>query len=150
MTPQGTLTYTYDGADNLASMRSSKADGVSVNYTYDEMGRLEGVTDHRLGDGVTSYGYDAVGNLKSDLRANGVRADYTYNTLNRLSGMSVGREGTSLASYAYTLDRTGRRLSVSEQSGRTVSYAYDEAYRLTRESVTGEQDPARNGTVDYG
>ena len=149
-TPQGTLAYTYDAADNVASVRSSNDDGVSVNYTYDDIGRLESVIDHRLADGVTRYGYDAVGNLKSDLRPNGVRADYNYNSLNRLTSETVGRGATSLANYAYTLDRTGRRLSVAEQSGRTVNYTYDNVYRLTRESVAGDPNPTGNGAVDYG
>jgi RHS repeat-associated protein len=145
-TPQGTLTYTYDLAGGLTSMRSSNADGVSVDYTYDDLNRLESVIDNRLVASTTTYTYDAVGNLKSDSRPNGVRADYTYNALNRLTDLGVTRSGTTQASYAYTLDRTGRRLSVTEGGGRTVNYTYDAVYRLTREAVSNS---ASNGVVDY-
>lgn len=148
-TPQGTLTYGYDLTGGLTSMRSSNIDGVSVNYTYDNVYRLEKVIDNRLAAGTTTYTYDVAGNLKSDLRPNGVRADYTYDTLNRLTNLGVTREGAAQASYAYTLDRTGRRLSVTEGSGRTVNYTYDAVYRLTREAVSGSQNSASNGTIDY-
>ena len=148
-TPQGALAYTYDLAGMLTSMRSSNADGVSVDYTYDDLHRLENVIDTRLAAGTTTYTYDAVGNLKSDSRPNGVRADYIYNALNRLTSLGITRGGTTQASYAYTLDRTGRRLSVTEGSGRTVNYTYDTVYRLTREAVSGDPNSASNGAVDY-
>ena len=145
-TPQGTLTYTYDLSRNLTSMNSSNVDGVSVDYTYDDRGRLATVVDNRLG--TTNYGYDLVGNLKSDRRPNGVQQDYTYNAINRLTNMTVAKGGTNVAGYTYTLDKTGRRLSVLEQSGRTVNYTYDTLYRLTREAVSGDPNGG-NGAVDY-
>lgn len=145
-TPQGALTYTHDLAGNLTSMRSSNADGVLVDYTYDVLHRLSNVTDNQLAAGTTTYTYDVVGNLKSDSRPNGVRADYVYNALNRLTNLDITRAGTAQASYAYTLDRTGRRLSVTEGSGRSVNYTYDAAYRLTREAVLNS---ANSGVVDY-
>jgi RHS repeat-associated protein len=145
-TPQGTLTYTYDMSRNLTSMRSSNAEGVSVDYTYDDMGRLASVIDNRLGS--TTYTYDLVGNLKTDRRPNGVQQDYTYNAINRLTNLSVTKNGSNLAGYNYTLDKTGRRLSVVEQSGRTVNYTYDTVYRLTREAVSGDPN-GNNGAVDY-
>lgn len=148
-TPQGILTYTYDLVGNLTSMRSSNADGVSVTYTYDGLHRLENVIDNQLAAGTTTYTYDVVGNLKSDSRPNGIRTDYIYNTLNRLTDIGITREGVTQASYTSTLDRTGRRLSVTEGSGRTVNYTYDAAYRLTREAVSGDPNSAGNGVVDY-
>jgi YD repeat-containing protein len=40
-----------------------------------------------------------------------------------------------LASYAYTLDLTGNRTKVMENTGRTVNYIYDALYRLTQEEI---------------
>ncbi|MET0645080.1 MAG: RHS repeat-associated core domain-containing protein [Pyrinomonadaceae bacterium] len=148
-TPQGTLSYGYDAAGNLTSMRSSNADGASVDYTYDDLNRLEQVVDHRLAATTTAYTYDPVGNLKSKARPNGVRDDYVYDTRNLLTSLSTGRAGATQASYAYTLDRTGRRLSSTEHTGRTYTYTYDALYRLTREAVTNDPNPAKNGAVDY-
>ncbi|HEY2961613.1 MAG TPA: RHS repeat-associated core domain-containing protein [Pyrinomonadaceae bacterium] len=148
-TPQGTLTYGYDRTGNLLSMRSSNTDGVTVDYTYDIMNRLESVVDNRLPTGTNTYAYDKVGNLKSDLRPNGVKTDYTYNVVNRLTDMLVGKGATQHAAYTFTLDRTGRRTSATELGGRTVSYTYDPIYRLKREAVSGDPNPAKNGAVDY-
>lgn len=149
-TPQGTLSYTYDPTGNLTSMRSSNADGVSVDYTYDDLNRLEQVVDNRLGSATTTaYAYDPVGNLKSNARPNGVRDDYIYNTRNLLTNLNTSRTGTNQASYSYMLDRTGRRISATEHTGRTVTYTYDALYKLTREAVSNDPNPAKNGTVDY-
>lgn len=148
-TPQGTLAYGYDAAGNLTSMRSSNADGASVNYAYDVLNRLEKVIDNRLGaQGTTTYSYDPAGNLAGDLRPNGVNSVYTYNSLNRLTNLTQSR-GAALASYAYVLDPTGRRISATEGNGRTVGYTYDQLHRLTAETVGGDANPAANGAVSY-
>ena len=147
-TPQGTLTYTYDAANNLRTLRSSNANGVSVDYDYDALNRLQTVVDNQLG--TTSYTYDPVGNLQTDMRPNGVRSTYNYNSTNRLTDLTIGKTTTTLNSYDYTLDPTGRRLSATERSGRSVTYAYDEIYRLINESITGDANPAANGTITYG
>jgi len=148
-TPQGTLNYTYDPTGGLTGMLSSNADGVSVNYEYDDQYRLTKVNDTRTGATPTTYTYDQVGNLESLTRSNGVRSDYTYNSLNRLINLANTKSGATQSSYAYTLDRTGRRLSVTESGGRVSTYTYDNAYRLKREAVTGDPNPAKNGAVDY-
>lgn len=96
---------------------------------------------------MTTYSYDDVGNLDSYLYPNGVEHQYTYNGLNRLTNLTVSKV-TTLASYAYDLGPAGNRTAVTEQSGRKVSYAYDDLYRLTQEKI--ENDPASlNGTVGY-
>ncbi len=148
-TPQGALTYTYDAADNVATMRSSNVDGTSVDYGYDDLARLERVTDNRLSPGVTQYTYENIGLLKTDVRPNGVKAEYTYNPMNGLVNIQLDKAGSTFANYAYTLDKTGRRLSVTELNGRSFTYTYDEAYKLTREVMAGSADASKNGTVNY-
>ena len=148
-TPQGTLTYTYDGADNVTSIRSSNVDGTSFDYGYDDLGRLDRVTDNRLSSGVNQYTYDDIGLLKTDVRPNGVKAEYTYNPRNGLVNLKLDKAGSTFANYAYTLDKTGRRLSVTELGGRSFNYTYDETYKLTRETMAGSPDASKNGTVDY-
>jgi RHS repeat-associated protein len=90
-----------------------------------------------------------VGNLQSYAYPNAVQTSYTYNSLNRMTNLSINGTSTILASYAYTLGAAGHRLSVTEQSGRTVQYTYDDLYRLTQENITGVPDAAQNGVVDY-
>ena len=122
-------------------------------YAYDPLNRLASVTD---ASGVTTYNYDAVGNLAGYSYPNGVSTSYTYDPLNRLTNMQsncgtgpgCGVPGTPVASYAYILGLAGNRLSVVELSGRSVTYRYDDLYRLTSENVSG--DPGgRNGVVSY-
>ena len=121
-------------------------------YSYDAVNRLSSVTD---ASGITSYTYDAVGNLGSFAYPNGVLTSYHYNSLNRLTSMqstcAAGTgctPGSALAGYVYTLAPAGDRLNVSELSGRTVQYGYDDLYRLTSETVGGS--PAgNNGAINY-
>ena len=54
------LTYSYDAAGNMVSLKSSNAGGAAMVYGYDEVNRLSAVTD---ASGTTNYTYDSVGNL---------------------------------------------------------------------------------------
>ena len=155
-TPQGTLSYSYDAASNLLTMRSSNVNGVLLDYSYDELSRLSSVTDNpattgtRPGTGSTSYSYDTVGNLDSYLYPNGVKHAYTYNNLNRLTNVGITNAvGAPLAGFAYTLGAAGNRLSVTELSSRQVNYTYDDLYRLTNETTTSDPVVPNNGSVGY-
>ena len=142
-TPFGTLSYTYDSAGDLLSLKSSNTGGASDTYTYDQLDRLSTVTDT---SGATTYSYDAVGNLQNFTYPNGVAHSYAYDTLNRLTQVGAAKAGTPQSSYAYTLGAAGNRLTVAELSGRNVAYGYDSLYRLTSETVTA--DPHSNNFVN--
>ncbi|MEO8435564.1 MAG: PKD domain-containing protein [Pyrinomonadaceae bacterium] len=151
-TPFGALSYTYDAAGNLSTTRSSNANGVSVDYSHDSLNRLATVKDNNvaaLNGGLTSYAYDAVGNLQGYIYPNNVGTNYNYNSLNRLTSMSVTRPGLSLAGYSYTLGAAGNRTAVSELSGRTINYTYDDLYRLTGETIASSPTATNNGSVSY-
>src|SRR6185312_2331891 len=153
-TPFGTVSYTYDAAGNMETLSSSNAGGASMTYTYDPVNRLASVLD---ASGITTYSYDAVGDLAAYAYPNGVSTSYAYDPLNRLTQMQslcgtgapgCGPANTPIASYAYTLGPAGNRLSVAELSGRSVTYGYDDLYRLTSETVAS--DPrGNNGQVNY-
>ncbi|MGD0832303.1 MAG: hypothetical protein ABR907_15300, partial [Terracidiphilus sp.] len=132
--PAGTLSYSYDGAGNLASISSNHANGVLVSYAYDELNRLSTVTDGRLqGNQTTTYTYDSASNVVLVTYPNSTQGSFTYDTLNRLTGMT-----TPASSYSYQVGPTGNRLSVTESNGRTISWNYDGIYRLTNETITGD------------
>jgi RHS repeat-associated protein len=147
-TPQGTLTYTYDAAGNVASMRSSNTNGIYVEYTYDSLNRLQTVVDHGLvGQQTTTYSYDPASNLATVEYPNGLQSSFTPDTLNRLTSLNNGK-----LVYDYTLDAVGNRSTVVEhlpnQSGRTVIWSYDGIYRLADEVIS--LDPhSKNGNVHY-
>lgn len=63
--------------------------------------------------------------------------------------MTVGTQASALASYSYTLGAAGNRTAVTELGGRTVTYTYDDLYRLTSESIANDPHGV-NGSVSYG
>jgi RHS repeat-associated protein len=144
-TPEGTLTYTYDAAGNLASMTSSNTNGASVSYSYDLLNRLSTVVDNRLtGNRTTTYSYNTANNMVTVAYPNGLTSTLSYGTLNRLTELST----PPVADYNYALGLTGNRTGATEHSGRSVTWSYDNIYRLTQEQIAG--DPAGiNGTVSY-
>ena len=148
---QGTLTYTYDAANNLTSVQSDNANGVDLNYSYDALNRLSTVLDSgaSVPPAEHTYSYDDVGNLQTLTYQNGVRHEWTYNSLNRLTDLTIRNSSLSiLNSYAYTLRASGHRSRVTEASGRRVDYTYDDLYRLTDESISS--DPVGlNGDVMF-
>jgi RHS repeat-associated protein len=144
-TPEGTLTYTYDAAGNLASISSNHTGGVSASYTYDTLNRLSTVVDGLLsGSKTTTYTYDDASNLATATYPNTVQTTFGYDTLNRLTGL-----GSQVGNYSYVLDPNGNRTSASEPNGRSVAWSYDGIYRLTNEAITGAPS-GKNGTVQYG
>jgi YD repeat-containing protein len=112
---------------------------------------LSSVKDNNLitlNGGVSNYTYDTVGNLQSYQYPNAVTTSYAYNALNRLTTMTVNTTASQLASYSYTLGAAGNRTAVTELGGRTVTYTYDNLYRLTSESIASDQHGV-NGSAGY-
>jgi len=146
--PDGTvLGYDYDAAGNRTRLVLDLASG-SVQETlfdYDGLNRLAQVADPA--GGITQYSYDLNGNRASIDNPNGTRTEYTYNPHNQLTALSTTDSGDqTVVGYTYDLHPTGRRLGVTEHSGRTTQYSFDTAYRLLSETIT---DPV-NGDYSAG
>src|SRR6266545_5258982 len=138
-TPQGTLSYTYNLAGGVQTLRSSNTNGVSVDYGYDELNRLKTVLDNRLtaGANTTTYTYDPDSDLQTTTLPNSVLTTATYNPLDRLTRLTTTQSASTLADYNYTiLGAAGERKQVVELSGRQVDYGYDNVYRLTSETIS--------------
>lgn len=162
-TPEGTLTYTYDGNGQIESINSSNPNGTSVVYGRNQLNQLETVTDNRLAtsDKATSYTYDYAGNLETvtypqgDGQPNPLTTVYTYDTLNRLTDMRYAVGQALRATFTYDspnatdfppqrkLGPTGNRrrlieaIHAPETVERRADYDYDKIYRLTKETLTG-------------
>jgi RHS repeat-associated protein len=154
VTPEGTLSYTYDAHGNTLTIASSNTNGALATYAYDVLNRLSTATDNRLAaqgvaSPITTYGYDPGGNLAGyAYSANGLQSTYTYDTLNRLSQLAWKKNGTSLSSFVYAPYPAGNVHTVAELSGRNVTYGYDNDYRLQNETIAS--DPAgNNGAENY-
>ena len=114
-------------------------------YGYDAMSRLTLVTDNRLpaGQNTTTYSCDAAGNLVTETYPNQTQQTLMYDTLNR-----VTQSAAAVRSDVYNRAASGHVLSVAETSGRSATYNYDSAFRLTNETVAG--DPSgKNGALGY-
>jgi RHS repeat-associated protein len=129
------------------TVSSSNEYGNSLTYDYDSLNRPNAVVD---GGKTTTINYDGVGNISQINLPNGVAVTYVYDNLNRLTAVKALLTSNSsfLTDFEYTLGPTGNRLSVTEVSGRAVTWTPDDLYRLTDESIV--VDPSGNtGDVAY-
>ena len=140
--PSGTLSYSYDVLGNLSSLTTGK--GTTVTYAYDQINRLASVSEANTG--TTTYTYDNVSNVAGVAYGNGVTHVFSSNSKNQLTTLTVKAGTSTIASYGYTLDNAGHRLSVAESGGRVVTYAYDNVFRLTSETVAGAPAGPNGGT----
>ena len=152
----GTLTYTYDHAGNVETINSSNANGTSVRYTWDEANQLEHITDYRLGQpgiGVTTTAsYTPTRRPATLAQPNGIGLTYSYDALDRVTSM-LWRQGTSPAfgSWAYTHNERGQRHELDgRHRPKRRRTAYDDASRLTSETITGDpRGTSFNGALSY-
>jgi RHS repeat-associated protein len=120
----GQETYTYNAAGRLATRTDRKS--VVTTYSYDELGRLNSKS-YSNGDPSVSYTYDLGGHLATAVNGTDTLT-WTYD----LAGQVLSEESSKNAStvaYAYDLD--GNRLEVKLDGQVFVTYAYDDASRLT-------------------
>jgi YD repeat-containing protein len=153
-TPAGTLSYTYDPAGNVATVRSSNPDGTSrpngtsVDYAWDAANQLVSVTDNNVG--ATTPRFTATGQPNIVTYPNGVQATYSYDNLNRVMSLAWQHGTSPVASASYTYNDRGQRLTAAAANARTATYAYDDAGRLTSETITGDPGGAgKNGLITY-
>jgi len=146
------LRYEYNSAGNRTLTELTEAGNVSPTnistYEFDDLGRLWRVYDVTSGSSVliTEYSYDLVGNRTQLVNhANGTRTDYEYDELNRLTRVTNKGAGDAVISdYEYSLEASGNRSAVVEHHNigpagpRTVTYEYDDLYRLTSEIVSND------------
>ena len=159
VTPEGTLNYTYDAHGNVLTISSSNTNGASVTYTYDVLNRLASVKDNRLASQggpttPTTYSYDPAWNVSGYATPNTVQTSNAFDTLNRLTQSCIATSSPAcsasqkLGSYSYTLGYAGNRTAVLELNGRSVTYGYDNDYRLKSETITGDTG-GNNGAETY-
>jgi len=135
-TPQGAITYTYDGAGNRTGITTP---GGTTAYTYDADNRLSTVTDQR--GQTTTYTHDADGNQTSRT-AGSVTTLYTYDSQNQLR--TVGISATLQASYLY--DPLGNRVSTMDGQGHITAYLFDTQAGLAQ---AVRETPSAGAPTDY-
>ena len=161
------MSYTYDVRDRMLSkafviggvtttlgytrMPGGRIGGITTNngylsgYNYDAAnGLLYSRTDNSL---TTQYTYTPAQNLDVVTFPNGVSVDYDYNSVNKLTKITVQKSGVNIAVYEYALGPTGNKTGVTESTGRTATWIYDDLYRLTSEQIAST--PVA-GSIGYG
>jgi len=149
----GTLTYGYDPAGNVASIVSSNTNGTNVSYVWDAANQLAFVTDNNQPPGTPASAYTPTPTHRpfTVAQPNGVGVTYSYDVVDRVTSM-VWKHGTDPAfgSWAYTHNERGQRKSATDITGRSAAYGYDDASRLTSETISGDpRDASFNGMLSY-
>ncbi len=144
------LAYTYDTNGNTTTVSVTRGGQTFVTqHTYDELNRLVSTTDHN-GNLTAYYTYDAVGNRETVNYPNGTWSYYRYNERNQLTELRHTDALDNLVErYSYSLDPTGRRSRITENSGRVTDYVYDDLYRLTGETVTDPVNGNYSASYQY-
>ncbi len=140
-TTVGSNAYTYNDRGELLT-----AEGPSGNasFSYDADGHL---TQRSDAAGTTSFAYDTAGRLATAIDPlTGLTHHYSYDGANRLDSVVYGEAGVE---RFFDYDAQGRLVTdATSFSGPaplvSVSYAYDDANRLTGKTTTGTAGAGEN------
>jgi len=117
-TSLATFSYTRDALGQLSGATETGVPSAGTDtYTYTALNQLSGVN-------AGSYSYDAADNVTSLIVPSQVSLQ--YDTANELTKLTVG---TQVTTFAY--DARGNRLNRTPSSGSPLTYAYDQANRMT-------------------
>jgi YD repeat-containing protein len=115
ITPQGSVSYTYDAAGRRTSL--AVAGQPTINYTYDNANRLTLITQ---GSAIVGFGYDNANRRTSLTLPNGVLVEYAYDAASRVTGITYKQNGTTvLGNLTYEYDKAGNRTKVGGSFART-------------------------------
>ncbi|MFN0052759.1 MAG: CARDB domain-containing protein [Planctomycetales bacterium] len=131
--PFGHFT-TVQYSDDHRTLKTTDSLGEAEEFTWDIFGSLTSTTN-QLGN-TTDFAYDSVGDnlrrLVSFTDANGNVTHYTYDRLgNRTSTIYADGSVERITSY----DSTGKPLSLINRRGQLLSYTYNLAGQVTRETL---------------
>ena len=114
VTPQGTVSYTYDADERRQTM--IVAGQPTVQYTLDANSRLTQITQNNA---TVVFGYDPAGRRTSLTLPNGVQVAYGYDQASQLTSIQYHSGSAALGDLAYTYDVAGRRAGVTGSFART-------------------------------
>lgn len=134
-TPQGSITYGYDGTGRRSEMIA--ASQPKVEYHYDDGDRLRRILQ---GSEVVEFDYDDANRLTKTTLPNGVKAGYAYNDADQLTGIAwlkandtqIGDLGYGYDAYGKLVARTGSFVSQNLPSASTGANAFDDNNRQTQ------------------
>lgn len=139
-------SFTYNQYGQVLTATTPKMSSTDMlshttTYTYYSTTRFSGAVGQTMGDlqtvtnplgQVTSYtAYDAAGRLLSSTDANGTVTTQTYSPRGWLLAQTVTPATGSALTTTYTYYPTGLLQTATLPDATSLSYAYDDAHRLT-------------------
>jgi RHS repeat-associated protein len=145
--PTVALTYAYFPDSQLKSVTSSDPGTPTVQYGYDNLGRLASI---QYGNQAAfTFGYDSFGRPNSLGRPNGVSDTFGYNASGELTARDATLNGTTIARFDYGIDPvTGRRISMTDNSGTTNYSYFDSGWLRSASHPAGSGIPNESYTYD--
>lgn len=135
------LTFSYDARGDLTA--STFPDGTGITYQRDALGA---VTERRdANQHAWSRSYDASGRLQTTTDPLGRATTYAYDARNRLATVQFP-EGLGTLTLSY--DALGQLTRKAYSDGTDLTFAYDDAGRLTEATGVSFQYDNRGALVD--
>jgi len=155
-----TTSYTYDLQGNQATI--AYPDGAVTIFTLGSAGRVSQVdfvdiVSSGNATPASNVVYAPNGKITSFTNGNGVTTAFTYDAadLYRLSNLTSTSGSSNIQNFTYAYDVAGNITQIvdasSLYSGMTISYSYDDLYRLTSAaSSSTDSTLAYSKTWSYG
>lgn len=121
----GARRFEYDSRGLVIAIADPA--GNRVTYAYDNLGRL---SESRAPDDVSSFQYDPAGRL---IRASDSDSsvEYSYDAVSNITTEVTHYPLTGPArTVSYEYDASGNRTRLTDPTGQSLTYTYDEASRL--------------------
>ncbi len=156
-TPQGLVSYSYNKANQRATMTA--ADRPVVNYGYDPAGRLSTIKQSAE---TFTWAYDDLSRMKSLSRPNSVTTSYEYDMANKLSRILHANaiSGFALEDLNYTYNPDNEIEAIASLASGTLlptakaAATADSANRVSRFGQAGytfdEEGQTRTKTDNQG
>jgi RHS repeat-associated protein len=129
------VAYVYDtctqGIGRLCSMSNAFS---TVSYNYDGLGNI-------IGHQSLGYTYTAAGRLSTITYPSGAVVGYIYNTTGQVRRVRLTRNGTiQVIATGIQYAPFGPLTAMTYGNGKTLSQAWDAAYRLSAQDIPGVLD----------
>ena len=141
VTPQGTVSYTYDNADRRETM--TVAGQNAVNYTFDIANRLTQIS--QSGVGTVGFQYDNADRRTLLTLPDGVTQTYVYDKDSHVASLTYKTSGgTTIGNLAYAYDADGRRSTV----GGSLASVWIPGYQEVANTFNADNEMTQyNGTA---
>ncbi|MCL2655239.1 MAG: DUF6531 domain-containing protein, partial [Coriobacteriia bacterium] len=119
--------YSYNALDQLMRLQNFQQ---TQDFCYDKRGNLTQVSQGS--ELLREFSYNGAGYLSQVSKATGASASYTYNGLGQRTEEQIqdSLEPAKHVSYLYDLTRPYNNVVQTQDSARTVSYAFDDGVAM--------------------